>query len=62
MAQLCATTHVAIGENMSVGHVGTYLHQSQLVTWRGVAQNCTIFGGLSIFQSFLLLIQSLILD
>ena len=40
---------VVIGEGVSVGYVGTHLHQLQLATWRVVAQGCAIFDGLSIF-------------
>ena len=35
---------------MFVGHVGTHLHQSQLVTWWVVPQSCAIFDSLSIFH------------
>ena len=35
-----ATWLVVTGEGVFVGHVGTHLHQSQLVTWRVVEQDC----------------------
>ena len=41
---------VMTGEGVSVGHVWTHLHQSQLVTWRVVAQSCAILCGSNFFQ------------
>ena len=37
MPQLAAW-RVVIGKGVSVGHVGTYPYQSQLVTWQVMAQ------------------------
>ena len=47
------TWRVMIGEGVSVDHMETYFHQSQLTTWRIVAQKLYHFLCPSIFQYFL---------